>query len=77
MKQKKRKHDPNWKDSTKATRQSKRTAALNEAAGKAGYFYKGKPSWSAYETAVINGKAQPTPREPDKGNVTIEKGIGE
>lgn len=67
MKQKKRKHDPKWKDSTKATRQSKRTAALNKAAGKAGYFYKGKPSWSAYETAVINGKAQPTPLAPDGG----------
>lgn len=77
MKQKKRKHDPKWKDSTKATRQSKRTAALNEAAGKAGYFYKGKPSWSAYETAVINGKAQPTQREPDVCNVTVGVGIGE
>jgi len=69
MKQKKRKHDPKWKDSTKAPRQSKRMKALNEAAGKAGYFYKGKPSWSAYETAVINGKAHPTPREPDGGTV--------
>lgn len=42
-------------DTTGGRRQKKRTATLNEIAGKAGYFYNGKPSWSAYETAVING----------------------
>jgi len=52
-------------DTTQTRRQSKRTAALNKKAGEAGYFNKhGEPSWSAYETAVINGLAQvpPSPR---------------
>ena len=55
-----RKHDPRWKDTTRAERQQKRLAALNAAARAAGWA-----SWSAYETAVVNGAAQPTPFAPD------------
>lgn len=40
-------------DTTQKKRIAKRRAALNEAARKAGY-----PGWSAYETAVINGKVK-------------------
>ena len=50
-----RRHNKAWKDSTRAERQQKRLAALNAAARAAGWA-----SWSAYETAVINGLAQPT-----------------
>lgn len=45
-------------DTTSPRRQSKRMAALNKIAGNAGYFYKGKGSWSVYETAVLNGRAR-------------------
>lgn len=56
-----RKHQPHWKDSTVTKRQSKRREQLNQIAMSAGY-----PSWSAYETAVLNG-TRLTPREADKG----------
>ena len=46
-----RKHDPKWKDNTRAERIQKRRQRLNEIARAAGYA-----NWSAYETAVINGK---------------------
>lgn len=46
-----RKHNPKWKDNTRNQRQQKRNQALNEQARAWGY-----PSWSAYETSVINGK---------------------
>lgn len=49
-------------DTTSARRQSKRTVALNKIAGQAGYFHKGKGSWSTYETAVINGRVRITPK---------------
>ena len=55
-----RKHDPRWKDTTRAKRQAERTAALNAAARAAGWA-----SWSAYETAVIKGETQPTSFAPD------------
>jgi len=51
-----RQHNKAWKDTTRAERQKKRLAALNAAARAAGWA-----SWSAYETAVINGETQPTP----------------
>lgn len=53
MKNKKptRTHNPKWQDNTRKERQQKRRAALNTIAQTAGY-----PSWSAYETAVINSK---------------------
>ncbi len=40
-------------DTTQARRQSKRRAKLNQIARAAGYS-----GWSAYETAVINGKSK-------------------
>ena len=45
-------------DTTQKERIARRRAKLNQIAGKAGYYYKGKPSWSAYETAVINQRAK-------------------
>lgn len=56
-----RKHQAHWKDSTVTKRQSKRREQLNRLAVLAGYS-----SWSAYETAVLNG-TRLTPRAPDKG----------
>lgn len=53
-----RKHDPKWKDSTATERQTKRRAQLAEIAQRAGW-----ESWSAYETAVLNGKVQ-IPKKP-------------
>lgn len=48
-------------DTTQKRRQSRRREKLNEIAGKAGYYNKkGKPSWSAYETDVINGRVKIT-----------------
>lgn len=49
-------------DTTGTRRQSKRTAALNKIAGQAGYFHKGKGSWSTYETAVINRRVRISPK---------------
>lgn len=57
-----RKHNPKWKDSTVAKRQSKRREQLDLKAQEAGYL-----SWSAYETAVINGDTRLTPHVADKG----------
>jgi len=45
-----RKHQAHWKDNTFTKRQSKRREQLNRLAVLAGYS-----SWSAYETAVLNG----------------------
>lgn len=48
-------------DTTQKRRQSRRNKKLNEIAGEAGYYNKeGNQSWSAYETAVINGKVKIT-----------------
>lgn len=47
-------------DATNTKRQARRRAALNQAAQAAGY-----PTWSQYETAVINGKAALNERKPD------------
>ena len=49
-------------DKTQKTRQQRRRKALNEAAQDAGY-----PSWSAYETAVLNGETHLTQRAADGG----------
>ena len=57
MNKPKRTHNPAWKDSTRAARQTKRREALNEKARAAGFN-----SWSEYETAVINDKVQIKPR---------------
>lgn len=56
-----RKHQAHWKDNTITQRQSKRREKLNQIAVSAGW-----QSWSAYETAVLNG-TRLTPREADKG----------
>jgi hypothetical protein len=48
-----RTHNPAWKDNTRKERQHKRREKLNEKARDAGFS-----SWSAYETAVINGEAE-------------------
>jgi hypothetical protein len=53
-----RKHQSHWKDTTVAKRQSKRREQLDLKAVAAGYL-----SWSAYETAVINGETRLTPHE--------------
>ena len=45
-----RKRNPAWKDNTRAARQRKRQAVLNQAAQDAGF-----ESWSQLETAVVNG----------------------
>ena len=72
-----RKHDPRWKDTTRAERQQKRLAALNAAARAAGWA-----SWSAYETAVVNGVTQPTSFAADTrhalegGRVSDNQGAG-
>ncbi len=47
-------------DTTQGKRQNKRRQKLNEIAKAAGFA-----SWSAYETAVINGVARLTKRAPD------------
>ena len=66
-----RKHNKAWKDSTRAERQQKRLAALNAAARAAGWA-----SWSAYETAVVNGVTQPTPVAADTRNAPESGGAG-
>jgi hypothetical protein len=48
-----RKHNPAWKDNTRNERQRQRRQQLNEIARAAGW-----PSWSAYETAVLNGRVE-------------------
>jgi hypothetical protein len=72
-------HRKHWADTTNTARTQERNAALNEIAGKFGWFNPktGKPSWSAYETAVINGETQPTLREPDKSHTTPGAGGSE
>lgn len=57
-----RTHQPHWKDSTVTQRQQGRRAKLNAIAQASGYS-----SWSAFETACLNGTAQPTPRALDGG----------
>ena len=59
-----RKHNPKWKDNTRAERIQKRRQCLNEIAKENGF-----ESWSAYETAVLNGVASLTKRPPDKGGL--------
>ena len=56
----KRKHDPKWKDNTRAERIQKRRQRLNEIAKENGF-----ESWSAFETAVLNGVASLTQRAAD------------
>jgi hypothetical protein len=74
-----RKHQAHWKDNTSTARTQERNAALNEIAGKFGWFSKktGKPSWSAFETACLNGTAQPTLREPDESHAAPGAGGSE
>jgi hypothetical protein len=45
-----RRHNPDWKDATSATRQAARLAKLDLAAQAAGYA-----TWRKLETAVVNG----------------------
>ena len=67
-------HQKHWKDNTRNERQNSRAAELNRIAGEAGYYNKkGKPSWSAYETAVINGKTRLTPLALDEGDSSAPK----
>jgi len=49
-------------DTTQKRRQSRRREKLNEIAKAAGFA-----SWSAYETAVLNGETRLTKRAADKG----------
>jgi hypothetical protein len=53
-------------DTTSTRRSSNRMATLNKIAGEAGYFNKyGEPSWSAFETAVMNGNSR-IPKNKEK-----------
>jgi hypothetical protein len=47
-----RKHNPAWRDATRAERQRRRQAALDAAAQAVGY-----ETWRKFETAVVNGVA--------------------
>ena len=60
-----RTHQPHWKDSTITQRQQIRRAKLNAIAQASGYS-----SWSAFETACLNGIAQPTQRAGDTATPT-------
>lgn len=66
-----RTHQPHWKDSTVTQRQQGRRAKLNAIAQAAGYS-----SWSAFETACLNGTAQPTQRAGDTATPTESGGRG-
>lgn len=59
-----RAHQAHWKDATITQRQQNRREKLNTLAQAAGFA-----SWSAFETACLNGQAQPTKRAPDVGQV--------
>lgn len=61
-------------DTTQTRRGARRTAALNKKAGDAGYFYKGKPSWSAYGTAVLNGLATIPPNKTKSTATNLKPG---
>jgi len=56
-----RTHQKHWQDNTITQRQQSRREKLNQIALAAGFA-----SWSAFETAALNGKTRLTPREPDK-----------
>ncbi len=69
-----RTHQKHWKDNTRNERQNSRSAELNRIAGEAGYYNKkGEPSWSAFETAVVNGKTRLTPLALDEGDSSAPK----
>ena len=53
-------HQAHWKDNTITQRQQNRRERLNALAQAAGFA-----SWSAFETACLNGTAQPTQRAGD------------
>ena len=57
-----RRHNPDWEDSTSATRQAARLAKLDLAAQAAGF-----QTWRKLETAVVNGASvtvtQPPPTD--------------
>ena len=58
-----RKHNPAWADNTRAERQARRRAALDEIARAVGY-----DTWRKLETAAINGKVKVVPvSEPARG----------
>ena len=70
-----RTHQSHWRDNTRNERQNSRSAELNRIAGEAGYYNKkGHPSWSAFETAVINGKTRLTPLALDDGQAAVQNG---
>jgi len=62
-----RKHDPKWKDNTRSERIQKRRQRLNVIAKENGF-----ESWSAFETAVLNGVASLTKHALD-GATRAEK----
>ena len=51
-----RKHNPAWADNTRAERQARRRAALDEIARAVGY-----DTWRKLETAAINGEVKVVP----------------
>ncbi len=57
-----RKHNPAWADNTRAERQARRRAALDEIARTAGY-----ETWRKLETAVMNGRVRVVPVEAGEG----------
>jgi hypothetical protein len=56
-----RKHNPAWADNTRAERQARRRAALDEIARAAGY-----ETWRKLETAVMNGRVRVVPADTGK-----------
>jgi len=56
-----RKHNPAWADNTRAERQARRRAALDEIARTAGY-----ETWRKLETAVMNGRVRVVPDDTGK-----------
>ena len=66
-----RTHQKHWQDNTITQRQQNRRDKLNTIARAAGFA-----SWSAFETACLNGTAQPTQRAGDTATPTEAGGRG-
>ena len=58
-----RTHQKHWQDNTITQRQQSRREKLNQIARAAGFA-----SWSAFETAALNGKTRLTPLALDGGD---------
>jgi hypothetical protein len=63
-----RTHQKHWQDNTITQRQQSRREKLNQIARAAGFA-----SWSAFETAALNGKTRLTPLALDSGDSPAKK----